>query len=208
MSATIGVRSATVAEVVDVERDPEFVGDREQVQHAVRGAAGRRNRRDRVLEGRRVTMRDGRTSRRTRSITSSPDRRAASSLAGSSAGMPLSPAGESPMNSMTMLIVLAVYWPPHAPGPGQADVLDLVQLLEADLAGPVRPDRLEDRDDGRVPLALVDTGIDRAVVEDEARNVEPAERHRSGRNRLVAADEADEAVEQVAARRQARSSRR
>ena len=29
-----------------------------------------------------------------------------------------------------MLIVLAVNWPPHAPGPGQATLLDLVQLLE------------------------------------------------------------------------------
>ena len=53
-------------------------------------------------------------------MTSSPVRRAASSLAGSSAGMPLRPAGERPMNSMTVDIVLAVYWPPQAPGPGQA----------------------------------------------------------------------------------------
>ncbi len=53
-------------------------------------------------------------------MTSSPDVRAAASLAGSSAGMPLSPAGERPMNSRTMLIVFAVNWPPHAPAPGQA----------------------------------------------------------------------------------------
>ena len=53
-------------------------------------------------------------------MTSSPDRRAAASLAGSSAGMPLRPAGDSPRNSATVLIVLAVYWPPHAPGPGHA----------------------------------------------------------------------------------------
>ena len=53
-------------------------------------------------------------------MTSSPVRRAASSFFGSSAGMPLRPAGESPMNSRTMLIVLAVYWPPQAPAPGQA----------------------------------------------------------------------------------------
>ena len=32
---------------------------------------------------------------------------------------------------MTMLIVLAVNWPPHAPGPGHDGVLDLVQLVEA-----------------------------------------------------------------------------
>ena len=68
----------------------------------------------------RVTIDDGRMSRRTRSITSSPERRAASSFFGSSAGMPLSPPGDSPMNSRTMLIVLAVYWPPHAPAPGHA----------------------------------------------------------------------------------------
>ena len=41
-------------------------------------------------------------------------------MAAPSAGMPFRPAGESPMNSMTVLIVLAVYWPPQAPGPGQA----------------------------------------------------------------------------------------
>ena len=68
----------------------------------------------------RVTIADGRMSRRTRSMTSSPERRAASSFFGSSAGIPFSPAGDRPMNSRTMLIVLAVYWPPHAPAPGQA----------------------------------------------------------------------------------------
>ena len=52
-------------------------------------------------------------------MTSSPLRRAASSLAGSSAGMPLSPAGREPRNSIAVLIVLAVNWPPQAPGPGQ-----------------------------------------------------------------------------------------
>ncbi len=53
-------------------------------------------------------------------MTSSPVALAAASLAGSSAGIPLSPAGDSPRNSITMLIVLAVNWPPQAPGPGQA----------------------------------------------------------------------------------------
>ena len=53
-------------------------------------------------------------------MTSSPDACAASSLAGSSAGMPLRPAGESPRNSTTMVIVLAVNWPPQAPAPGHA----------------------------------------------------------------------------------------
>ena len=98
----------------------------------------RRPRRSRSRATSRVTKRDGRTSWRTRSMTSSPDRRAASSLAGSSAGMPLRPAGERPMNSRAIDIVLAVNWPPHAPGPGHDDVLDLVQLVEGDLARPGR----------------------------------------------------------------------
>ena len=38
-------------ELVDLERDPELVGEREEVEDAVRRAAGRRDRRDRVLEG-------------------------------------------------------------------------------------------------------------------------------------------------------------
>ena len=101
-----------------------------------------------------------------------------------------------------MLIVLAVNWPPQAPAPGHARVLDLVQLLEADLARPVRADRLEHAHDRVVALALVDARVDRAVVEDDARDVEPAQRHGRARGRLVAADQADEAVEQVAARDQ------
>ena len=67
---------------------------------------------------RRSRIAEGRTSRVTRSMTSSPHCRAAASLAGSSAGIPLRPAGESPMNSITVLIVFAVYWPPQAPAPG------------------------------------------------------------------------------------------
>ena len=67
-----------------------------------------------------VTMCEGRTSWRTRVIASSPACRAAASLAGSSAGMPLRPAGDSPRNSITIDMVFAVYWPPHAPAPGHA----------------------------------------------------------------------------------------
>ena len=99
---------------------------------------------------------------------------------------------------MTVLIVLAVYWPPQAPGPGQADVLDLVQLLEGDLAGAVRADRLVDRHDGRVALALVDARVDRPAVEDDAGDVEPAERHRRRRDGLVAGDEGHEPIEHLA----------
>ena len=67
-----------------------------------------------------VTMLDGRTSWRTRVIASSPACRAAASLSGSSAGIAFRPAGDRPRNSMTMDIVFAVNWPPHAPAPGHA----------------------------------------------------------------------------------------
>ena len=84
-------------------------------------------------------------------------------------------------------------------GTGTGDVLDLVQLVERDLACAIRADGLVDRDDRGVPHALVRARVDRAVVEHEARHVEPAERHRGRRDRLVTADEADDAIEQVAA---------
>ena len=120
MSATIGVRSAIVAKssmsswipnswaIASRCRTP-FVEPPVAATEAMPFSSACR-----------VTKDDGRASRRTRSITSSPDRRAASSLAGSSAGIPFSPPGDRPMNSITVLIVLAVYWPPHAPAPGHA----------------------------------------------------------------------------------------
>ncbi len=79
------------------------------------------------------------------------------------------------------------------------DLLHLVQLVERDLARAVGADGLEDRDDGRVADALVRARIDRAVVEDHARPIEATQGHRRARDRLVAADQADDAVEQVAA---------
>ena len=87
-------------------------------------------------------------------MTSSPQRRAASSFAGSSAGIPLRPAGERPMNSMTVLIVFAVYWPPQAPAPGQATLSISYSSSRRDLAGPVGADRLEDGHDVGVALPL------------------------------------------------------
>ena len=98
-----------------------------------------------------------------------------------------------------MLIVLAVYWPPQAPAPGHAADLDLVQLLGADLARAVGADRLVDARRCRCPCRCDVPGQDRAVVEDHGRDVQAADRHGRAGAGLVAADEADEAVEQVAA---------
>src|SRR5207237_534401 len=68
----------------------------------------------------RVTMLRGRTSRFSRSTTSLPISRVASSLRGSVAGMLPYPTGPRPSNSVAIAMVLAVNWPPHAPAPGQA----------------------------------------------------------------------------------------
>ncbi len=67
----------------------------------------------------RVAIWRGRRPRRSMSITSAPDWRPTSSLAGSVAAMLAVPMGESPRNSSAIAIVLAVNCPPHAPAPGQ-----------------------------------------------------------------------------------------
>ena len=68
----------------------------------------------------RVTIRRGRRSFRTSSITSWPARRATSSFSATIAGTPFALSGDTPSSSHTIDMVFAVNWPPHAPGPGQA----------------------------------------------------------------------------------------
>ena len=68
----------------------------------------------------RVTISEGRTPFRTRSIASRPACSAASFFVGSSAGIPLRPPGLMPRNSSAVDIVFAVNWPPQAPAPGHA----------------------------------------------------------------------------------------
>ena len=63
----------------------------------------------------------------------------------------------------------------------------------------MRADGLEHVLDRHVALAEP-PGRDRAVVQDEPGKVEPPERHHGRRDRLVAADEADQPVEEVSAR--------
>ena len=54
------------------------------------------------------------------SITSSPAAKAWSDFVASCAGVRLGPIGLMPIISNAIAIVLAVYWPPHAPAPGLA----------------------------------------------------------------------------------------
>ena len=53
-------------------------------------------------------------------MTSFPASTQTSSLRGSMAGTEALSIGEMPITSNAVAIVLAVNWPPHAPGPGQA----------------------------------------------------------------------------------------
>ena len=59
------------------------------------------------------------------------------------AGTSFAPIGERPIIDSAIAMVLAVNWPPHAPAPGQAALLDLLQALVVERAGAVRADRLE-----------------------------------------------------------------
>ena len=87
------------------------------------------------------------------------------------------------------------------PGAGARHALQLMQFLVAHVACVVGADRLEDVEDGDVAPVPV-AGGDRAAVEDDRRNVEPGQRHRAARDRLVAGAEGDDRVELVAARHQ------
>src|SRR5207248_221310 len=107
-------------EVINAELDAGLARDSEQMQHRVRGPAGRRHRSDGVLQRLAGDICLGRRSFFKRSITSLPHPKAISSLRGSIAGTPFRPIGEMPRNSNAMDIVFAVNWPPHAPAPGHA----------------------------------------------------------------------------------------
>src|SRR5216683_1282383 len=68
----------------------------------------------------RFTTSSGRRFSRRSWTTCSPAARVAAPLRGSSAGMLAYPTGARPSSSVASAMVFAVYWPPHAPGPGQA----------------------------------------------------------------------------------------
>ena len=111
--------------------------------------------------------------------------------------------GEMPRNSPAIAMVLAVNWPPQAPGPGQAAASRASSSVVVDLAGGVRAHALEDVQDGdlfRAAVGLLQVaGSDGAAVEHEAGDVETSQRHDGAGHVLVAAGDADEAVEEVAA---------
>ena len=109
-------------------------------------------------------------------------------------------------------MVLAVNWPPQAPGPGQAVASASSSWASVMLACGVGADGFEDLLDGDVDglggggvgglVVGADVhvaGGDGAAVEHEAGDVEAGEGHDGGGHVFVAAGDADEAVEGVAA---------
>ena len=132
-----------------------------------------------------------------------PAAREASCFSGDMAGTPEIIMGEMPRNSPAMAMVLAVNWPPQAPGPGQAAASRASSWSSLILPAACEPMpsktwRMVISLDGAVGLGEV-AGGDGAAVEHEAGDVEAGERHDGGGHVLVAAGDADEAVEGVAA---------
>src|SRR5579875_781044 len=132
----------------------------------------------------RVQMSRGFTSRRKRSIASRPARNASSRLRGSVAPGLALPTGESPMNSSA--------------GAGAGVILDRFELGVIDLSHRVRSDGFENVDDRQV-FPIQTSRCDRASVEDQPRDVQAQQRHPRARDRLVAADDANQCVKHVAA---------
>ena len=107
--------------LVDVHGDACLGRDREEVQHGVRRAAGRREGCDCVLERSPVDDRTSGGPLLHELHRETPGRlRDLPALSGWVAGTALAPGGDSPRNSSAVLIVFAVNCPPHAPAPGQA----------------------------------------------------------------------------------------
>ena len=102
-----------------------------------------------------------------------------------------------------MAMVLAVNWPPQAPGPGQAWASRASSWSSLMVAGGVGAHAFEDLQDGDFLDRAVGlrelAGGDGAAVEHEAGDVEAGEGHDGGGHVLVAAGDADEAVEGVGA---------
>ncbi len=146
----------------------------------------------------RVMICEGRRLARTASMSMRPASRVAAYLSFAVAGTPESCMGEMPRISPLMAMVLAVNWPPHAPAPGQALASRASSPASSILPGGVSADAFEDVLDGDVDAVQL-AGSDGAAVEHDARDIEAAERHDDAGHVLVAAADADEAVEEIAA---------
>ena len=188
-------------EVVDREVEAELACDRDEMQHPVRRAAGRHYGRGRVLE---CLARDD--LRRAHVAANEVDRDPPALVCG--VGLlrgqcrdAVQPGGAEAEELEDGRHRVRGELPAAGARARAGDRLELVQLVGRHLAGGVAADRLVDVCDGDLTSAE-DAGRDRARVEDHAGDVEPPQRHYGRGVRLVAGDEAGEAVEEVASRDQ------
>ncbi len=120
----------------------------------------------------------------------------ASRCSSSSAATIVVPDGVSPRNSSASPIVLAVKFPAQVPGPGHA-----VRSTSSSSARESRPWRKPPTASHTSWIVACSpcqrTGAHRAAVDDDARLVDPRQRHQRRGHGLVAADDADQRVEVV-----------
>ncbi len=132
-----------------------------------------------------------------RRIRCSPQRRAATSLAGSVAGMSLQPSSDRPSAVSTMAMVLAVNWPPQAPAPGQARVSTATSP-----ASSIRPAPCAPTASNTSCTVIVATGQravrDAAAVQRQPGHIHARQRHRRRRNGLVAATQDHDGIQAMA----------
>jgi hypothetical protein len=186
-------------EVGEREREVELARDREQVEDAVRRAACRRDGGDRVLErlARDHLRRPDVAAQEIHGQSPSPLSRV--TLRGVERRNAVQPRRADPQELERRRHRVRRELASAGSGAGARDALELVEIVAAHPPDGVGADRLEDVLDRHVASAEA-AGRDRAVVEDESRQVEPGEGHDRRWDRLVAADQADEPVEEVAAR--------
>ena len=193
----IGVLDGDAVEVVDVQLHARLVGDGEQVQDRVGGAAAGGDAGDRVLD--RLARDDV-----ARALAAPQD--VHHELAGAVGGVLLALVLGRDVGLAHRRDAHHLEGHRHRVGgelaaagaeAGRRRLLHLAQLLVGDLARGVGADRLEDLHQ-RDLLAVQVTGGDRAAVEHHARQVQARERHHGAGDRLVAAGQRDHGVEHVA----------
>ena len=132
--------------------------------------------------------------RRSMLTTASPARRASSSRRPSIAGGDAVPGSDMPIASAMELIVLAVNMPPHAPSPGHA-----LRSISPSSSSVILPSAHAPTASNTLVMSsatpLCSPGMIDAVVDEHAGQVEAGRGHQHRRDALVAAGEADEAVE-------------
>ena len=192
-------RGRQAIEVFELERDARLVRDRQQMQHGVRRAARSGDADDRVLEARPGHER-GRPDVALDHVEDEPPRglpRLRLGRIGRGNAAEADRAEPEKVDRDRHRVGREVSGAGAVAGTGVA--LEREQLGVRDQPALVRADPLPHVLDRHLGAA-VRAGRHRARVEDQPGNVEPQHRHREPRDGLVAAAQADQAVEGLAAR--------